>query len=39
VIAAAATAIATAKPIKRPDRKFSAKSLGMFYLASEGCIV
>jgi hypothetical protein len=35
-IAATATAIATAKPIKRPDRKVSAKSLGMFYLAS-GC--
>src|SRR5262249_29326845 len=39
VIAPAATAIATAKPIKRPVRKFSAKSLGMFYLACEGCIV
>src|SRR5260221_12634369 len=38
-IAAAATAIATAKPINRPDRKFSAKSFRMFYLAAEGCIV
>src|SRR5258708_16904618 len=38
-IAAAATAIATAKPINRPDRKFRAKSFRMFYLAAEGCIV
>jgi hypothetical protein len=37
-MAAAATAIATAKPIKRPVRKFSAKNLRMSYLASEGCI-
>src|SRR5919109_5498931 len=33
-MAAAATAIATAKPIKRPVRKFSAKNLRMSYLAS-----
>src|ERR1043165_575434 len=31
--------MATAKPIKRPDRKFSAKSFGMSISLPEGCVV